>query len=373
MSKRRNGMFKKNTTQKHTLTHPTIADILTSLKDCVDPVDGSNLSENNRFSGVTLNKGIAQVCLLINPKDEALYQTLSADIQARLLKVPGISQVRFILTAHTSLNQPSPQHTAISRGQFALPNIKNIIAVGSGKGGVGKSTVSVNLAISLMKMGHNVGLLDADIYGPSIPTLLKCGGQPDLTEDKKMIPRSAHGLKTMSMGYLVDEDTPVIWRGPMIQSALQKFLIGVDWGNLDFLVIDLPPGTGDVQLTLIQKVPLSGAVIVSTPQDVALLDAKKALKMFQKVDVPILGMIENMSFFECPCCKTKTPIFSQHGVEQAAKENNINWLGAIPLELSIRESCDQGIPYSLQHHQGSDYFRDIATQLCTKFPPSSSS
>lgn len=371
MSQRRNGMFKKNTTQQNTVTHPTIADILNSLKDCVDPIDGSNLLEKNRFSGITLNKGIAQVCLLIKPDQEALYQTLSEDIKKRLLAIPGVTETRFVLTAHTPLDHPTPQHTAISRGQFSFPNIKNIIAVGSGKGGVGKSTVSVNLAISLLKMGYSVGLLDADIYGPSIPTLLDCKGQPDVTPDKKLIPLNAHGLKTMSMGYMVDDDTPVIWRGPMIQSALQKFLNGVDWGNLDFLIIDLPPGTGDVQLTLIQKAPLSGAVIVSTPQDVALIDAKKALKMFQKVDVPILGMIENMSFFECPCCKSRTPIFSQHGVEKEALSNGIDLLGHVPLELSIRESCDKGVPYSMTKTQDLDYFANIAKKLCAKLDPHS--
>jgi ATP-binding protein involved in chromosome partitioning len=366
MTQRRNGMFKKNTSDQLTKVHPTIADILSRLKDLSDPIDGSNLLDAKRFSGITINNGVAQICLTIDPSQAPSYFALEQTIKERTCAIPGIQNALVVLTAHQALDTPSTEHQALSRGQFHLPNIKNIIAIGSGKGGVGKSTVSVNLAIALQQMGLNVGLLDADIYGPSIPTMLGLKGHPAVDSENKMIPPEAYGLKTMSMGYLMNDETPVIWRGPMIQSALQKFLSAVAWGNLDVLVIDLPPGTGDVQLTLIQKVPLKGAIIVSTPQDVALLDAKKALLMFERVDVPILGMIENMSFFECPSCHTQTPIFHQGSVKDAASTLKAEYLGAIPIDIQIRISSDVGVPFATQTKNKAFYFDTIARRLREK-------
>lgn len=366
MTQRRNGMFKKNTSNQLTKVRPTIADILACLKDFSDPIDGSNLLDAKRFSGITINKGVAQICLTITPSQASSYSVLEQTIRARVCTIPGIFDALVVLTAHQALNTPSTEHQALSRGQFHLPHIKNIIAVGSGKGGVGKSTVSVNLAIALQKMGLKVGLLDADIYGPSIPMMLGLSGQPKVDDENKMIPLVAYGIKSMSMGYLMNDETPVIWRGPMIQSAIQKFMSVVAWGTLDVLVIDLPPGTGDVQLTLIQKVPLKGAVIVSTPQDVALLDAKKALLMFERVDVPILGMIENMSFFECPSCHAQTPIFHQGGVKDASSKFKAEYLGAIPIDVQIRLSSDAGIPFVTQTTNKTSHFETIATRLWEK-------
>lgn len=224
-----------------------------------------------------------------------------------------------------------------------LPSIANIIAVGSGKGGVGKSTTAVNLAIALQREGARVGLLDADIYGPSIPSMLGVKGQPD-TDGKKIVPKEAHGLKVMSIGFLVEEDTPMIWRGPMVTSALTQLLTDTLWGSLDYLVIDLPPGTGDIQLTLAQRIPTAGAVIVTTPQDIALLDARKALHMFRKVDVPVLGVVENMSTHICTSCGHEEAIFGQGGGVQMAQDFEIPLLGQLPLAIEIRASMDKGEP-----------------------------
>ena len=224
-----------------------------------------------------------------------------------------------------------------------LSSISNIIAVGSGKGGVGKSTTAVNLAIALQREGARVGLLDADIYGPSIPAMLGVKGQPS-TDGEKIIPKEAHGLKVMSIGFLVEEDTPMIWRGPMVTSALQQLLNDTLWGPLDYLIIDLPPGTGDIQLTLAQRIPTAGAVIVTTPQDIALLDARKALHMFRKVDVQVLGVVENMSTHICTACGHEEAIFGQGGGEQMAKDFEIPLLGQLPLAMEIRSSMDAGEP-----------------------------
>jgi len=229
-----------------------------------------------------------------------------------------------------------------------LDSIANIIAVGSGKGGVGKSTTAVNLALALQSEGARVGLLDADIYGPSIPAMLGVKGQPS-TDGEKIVPKQAHGLKVMSIGFLVEEDTPMIWRGPMVTSALQQLLNETLWGSLDYLIIDLPPGTGDIQLTLAQRIPTAGAVIVTTPQDIALLDARKSLHMFRKVGVPVLGVIENMSTHICTSCGHEEAIFGQGGGEQMAKDFEIPLLGQLPLAMEIRSALDEGKPTVTEH------------------------
>lgn len=226
-----------------------------------------------------------------------------------------------------------------------ISGVKDIIAVASGKGGVGKSTTAVNLAVSLAnKCQLRVGLLDADIYGPSIPTMMNLHGKPETNQDLKMIPKENYGVKCMSIGFLVEKDAPIVWRGPMVMKALQKLVKGVDWGNLDVLVLDMPPGTGDVQLTISQQLHLSGAVIVSTPQDIALMDARRGAQMFSKVGIPILGVVENMSCFKCPHCGEPSFIFGQGGARKTADEMCLNYLGDIPIEVKIRTCSDEGVP-----------------------------
>jgi ATP-binding protein involved in chromosome partitioning len=225
-----------------------------------------------------------------------------------------------------------------------VPGVRNVLAVASGKGGVGKSTVSANLAVALARTGAQVGLLDSDIYGPSVPTLLGLKGRKLSGEDGQILPAEAHGLKVVSIGFLLEEDSPVIWRGPMLMKALSQFLHGTKWGELDYLVIDLPPGTGDVQISLVQMTPVAGAVVVTTPQDLALIDVKKAVRMFEKVGVPILGVVENMSWFLCPHCGGRSEIFGHGGAKAACAEMGLRFLGEVPLQAELREASDAGEP-----------------------------
>lgn len=254
-----------------------------------------------------------------------------------------------------------------------IVGIKHMIAVASGKGGVGKSTTAVNLALGLQAIGLKVGILDADIYGPSQPRLLGLSGRPQVAGGNKLHPMEAYGLKAMSMGFLVDEGTPIIWRGPMVVSALTQMLRDVTWGELDALVIDMPPGTGDVQLTMAQQVPLSGAIIVSTPQDLALIDARKGLNMFRKVDVPVLGIIENMSFFVCPKCGERSDIFGHGGAKLEAEKLGIPFLGGVPLHMDIRLTSDEGQPIvaTSPHGPHAQIYRDIATRAWAELNASS--
>ncbi len=248
--------------------------------------------------------------------------------------------------------------------QAAIPGIKHIVAVASGKGGVGKSTTSVNLAATLRSLGFKVGLLDADIYGPSIPRLLDITERPRI-ENEKVIPIEKYGMKVMSMGFLMDEEAPVIWRGPMVVSALMQLTREVEWGELDFLILDMPPGTGDAQLTMAQQTPLSGAIIVSTPQDLALVDARKGLKMFKDVDVPILGIIENMSSFVCPHCGETSDIFGSGGAEADARRLGVMFLGKVPLHMSIRENSDAGKPLIVAEPDGphASFYKQLALKV----------
>ncbi|MBI1363136.1 MAG: iron-sulfur cluster carrier protein ApbC [Proteobacteria bacterium] len=248
----------------------------------------------------------------------------------------------------------------------SIPGVRHIIAVASGKGGVGKSTTAMNLAVALSVQGLKVGLLDADVYGPSVPRMMGLENAPPSSADGQTIdPAVAHGVKVMSMGFLVEEDTPMVWRGPMVQSALRQMLFQVKWSPLDVLVLDMPPGTGDTQLSIAQAVPLSGAVIVSTPQDIALLDARKGLNMFRKVNVPILGMVENMSVFICPNCGHEAHIFSHKGAEKAAEELQVPFLGAVPLDLQIREKTDSGKPLviSAPESKPAAIYREMAKKV----------
>lgn len=247
-----------------------------------------------------------------------------------------------------------------------LPGVKNIVAIASGKGGVGKSTVSVSLAVALARTGARVGLLDTDIYGPSIPIMMGITEKPEI-RGEKLIPIVKYGVSLMSIGFMIAEDTPLIWRGPMVMKAVEQLLTDVEWGNLDYLLMDLPPGTGDVQLTLAQKVPLTGVVIVTTPQDVALLDVVRGISMFRKLDVPILGVIENMSFFRCPHCGERSDIFSHGGGEAASKKLDVPFLGEVPIDLKIREGGDAGRPVLVDDSESpqSKVFMNLAEQLAS--------
>ncbi len=263
--------------------------------------------------------------------------------------------VTAVLTAHRSTNPQSQPKTqtnqeASSRqiNRDLAPNVKHIVAVASGKGGVGKSTTAINLAISFASIGLSVGILDADIYGPSLPRMMGINEKPTSIDGKILQPIEKFNIKCMSIGFLVPEDSPTIWRGPMVMSALEQMLRDVNWGSLDIMVVDMPPGTGDAQLTMSQRVPLAGAVIVSTPQDIALLDARKGLNMFRKVDVPVLGIIENMSMFICPKCGETSNIFGHGGAKQEANELAVDFLGEIPLHMDIRETSDAGMPVTLK-------------------------
>lgn len=254
---------------------------------------------------------------------------------------------------------------AVQRGLRVLPNVRNIIAVASGKGGVGKSTTAVNLALALSAQGASVGLLDADIYGPSVPLMLGLSGKPKSLDGKTMEPLVGHGLQANSIGFLIDEDAPAIWRGPMVTQALTQLLTQTNWNDLDYLIVDMPPGTGDIALTMAQKVPLTGAVIVTTPQDLALADARKGLRMFQKVDVPVLGVVENMSVHVCSNCGHAEPIFGQDGGRHMAAEFGLPWLGALPLQMAIRTQTDSGNPTVVADPQGEAALRyhDIAREV----------
>ncbi|MGC1887996.1 MAG: Mrp/NBP35 family ATP-binding protein, partial [Stellaceae bacterium] len=259
-----------------------------------------------------------------------------------------------------------PAGVRTARG--AVPGVGAIIAVASGKGGVGKSTVAANLALGLRANGLRVGVLDADIYGPSMPRMLGISGRPRSRDGKTLIPMENYGLKCMSMGFLVPEDTPMIWRGPMVMSALQQMLREVEWGELDIMVVDMPPGTGDAQLTMAQQVPLAGAVIVSTPQDIALLDARKGLNMFKQVEVPVLGIVENMSYFLCPHCGGRSEIFSHGGARQEAERLGTEFLGEVPLDLKIRETSDGGTPITIADPDNPHafVFRRMAVRIWEK-------
>ena len=295
-----------------------------------DNISGLRVDEQENISFV----------IEIDPAQGAEIESLRQKAESAVKNLGINGDVRAILTAKKGTSGPKSKPALI---EDLAPNIKHIIAIASGKGGVGKSTVAVNLAITLARLGYKTGLMDADIYGPSIPTMLGVRGKPDIT-DEKLIPHEEHGIKLISMGFLVEEEKPMIWRGPMIQTALRQFLVDVNWGELDYLIVDMPPGTGDAQLTMAQKVPLAGAVIVSTPQDVALIDARKGLNMFRQVGVPVLGIIENMSVYTCPSCGHEEHIFGHGGAQKEAKKMACNFLGALPLELDIRIAGDTGKP-----------------------------
>jgi len=314
-------------------------DVLKALSRVRDPESGKSVVEAGLVQGLVLRDGNAGFAIEVAEARGRAAEPLRLACEEAVRAVPGVLSVTAVLTAHHDTAAPREQR----REPAGIPGVKAVIAVASGKGGVGKSTVAVNLALALAKLGWKTGLLDADIYGPSVPRLLGIAEKPE-TDGHKLTPMSKFGIKAMSIGFLVGEDTPMIWRGPMVQSALTQMMNDVDWAPLDVLVVDMPPGTGDAQLTMAQRVPLKGAVIVSTPQDIALIDARKGLAMFQKTKVPVLGIVENMSVFVCPHCGEATHIFGRDGARDTAARMGVTFLGAIPLVPAIRETSDAGTP-----------------------------
>jgi ATP-binding protein involved in chromosome partitioning len=304
--------------------------------------------------------GLVQVALAIKREDAAELEPVRARIEAKLAGLKGVRSAAVVFTAHREAAPPP----AATPAAPVLPGVKSVIAVASGKGGVGKSTVAVNLAVALGQMGFSVGLLDADVFGPSLPRMLGLSRKPEV-HDGKMIPLPAWGIVCMSIGFLVDETTAMVWRGPMVMGALNQLLAQVAWGVLDVLVIDMPPGTGDAQLTLAQKANLAGAVIVSTPQDIALIDARRGVKMFEQVRVPVLGVVENMSYFHCPACAARTEIFGHGGARAEAEKMGVPFLGEVPLLVAIRETGDAGAPItaSAPESEAAGAFRAIAARL----------
>jgi ATP-binding protein involved in chromosome partitioning len=348
------------------ITEKNIRDVLGQV---IDPAFGKDIVALGQVSGIVVQSGRAGVqvtfVMEVDPARGPQLEDLRQQAEQAVRKIQGVTQVSAVLTAHRKA--PAAATPQRPSRQISLPGIKFIIAVASGKGGVGKSTTAVNLALALAAQKLRVGLLDADIYGPSIPRMLGITQKPENSGDK-LLPVVALGLKVMSIGFMVAEDSPMIWRGPMVQGALVQMLRDVAWGDLDVLVIDMPPGTGDAQLTLAQQVPLAGAVIVSTPQDIALIDARKGLNMFRRVDVPVLGIIENMSYFVCPHCQNRSEIFSHGGARAEAARMECAFLGEIPLELAIRQSMDAGQPIVAAQPENThaQIYRDIAAQIWSK-------
>jgi len=360
--------------------------ILDALGKVRDPERGGDIVSLNMVSGMVIRDGNVGFAIEVEPERGPRLEPLRKAAEAAVEALPGVLSVTAVLTAearapqratphaHAHTHGPGPgapgQGTPAAQAQRrgAVPGVGAIIAVASGKGGVGKSTVAANLALAFKANGLKVGVLDADIYGPSMPRMLGISGKPTSADGKTLHPMENYGLKCMSMGFLVPEDTAMIWRGPMVMSALNQMLRDVAWAPLDIMVVDLPPGTGDAQLTMAQQVPLAGAIIVSTPQDIALIDARRGLSMFQKVDVPVLGIIENMSYFLCPHCGERSDIFSHGGARREAERLGCEFLGEVPLDLQIRETSDEGRPITVSDPNSphAQLFREIATRVWDK-------
>ena len=331
---------------------PNIKDIITDkLKSVNIDINGksTNIIDAKIVEDIVIANKQVFLSIKADKRDIEKYDQIKTDAHNIITSIEGVEKVSISLTAHSSPS-PAPHDSSKPQDEFL---VKDVIAIASGKGGVGKSTTTINLAIAVSKLGFSVGILDADIYGPSVPKLVGVKKKPALSKNGKLEPISVHGISVMSIGFLVDEETPMIWRGPMVISAVNQLIKDVDWGDLDFLFIDMPPGTGDVQLTMAQRIAMSGAIIVSTPQDLALIDAKKGLVMFEKVNVPILGIIENMSSFICPHCNEETHIFGKKGAEKEARSQKVDFLGAVPLMSEIREASDLGEPFVIAEPESS--------------------
>jgi ATP-binding protein involved in chromosome partitioning len=340
---------------------PSEQDVLTALQSVPGPDGKTALPQSGALAGLSIKDGRVYLSIAIDPSQSAALEPMRAAAEAAVKKLAGVANALVSLTAEKK--PPPPPKAAPPRG-IAIPGISHIIAVASGKGGVGKSTTSVNLALGLLAQGWRVGILDADIYGPSLPRLLGLKGKPE-SDGRSLKPLTAYGLKAMSIGFLVSEEEAMIWRGPMVVSAIQQLLRDVTWGELDCLVVDMPPGTGDAQLSLAQNVPLAGAVIVSTPQDLALIDARRGIAMFRKVDVPVLGIVENMSYFLCPHCGGRSDIFAHGGARAEAAKFDVPFLGEVPLDIAIREQSDSGHPVAAADGGGvyAKIYRNIAAQV----------
>jgi ATP-binding protein involved in chromosome partitioning len=341
---------------------------LTAVKD---PASGRDVMAAGMVQGLVVRDGMVHFALQVAREAAASMEPVRAAAEAAARAVPGVISATAVLTAHRAEAAPAARPAGprgpAGPGPMLLSDVRAIIAVASGKGGVGKSTTAVNLAVALAADGLKVGLLDADIYGPSLPQMLGTRERPR-SEGQRITPLSRWGLKAMSIGFLVDEETPMIWRGPMVMGALEQMMGQVAWGPLDVMIVDMPPGTGDAQLTMSQRVPLAGAVIVSTPQDVALLDARRGVRMFEKVNVPVLGLIENMSFFCCPNCNHRSDIFSHGGAKREAERLGVEFLGELPLKLEIRELADAGTPIVMARPDSDEAqtYRRIARRVWEK-------
>jgi ATP-binding protein involved in chromosome partitioning len=339
----------------------TDQDVLAALSELIDPVTQRNYVESRAVKNVKVEGDRVSLDVALGYPARGVVEKVRSQVAERLKQLPGV--------AHASVNVHSKivSH-AVQRGVKLVPGIKNIIAVASGKGGVGKSTTAANLALALAAEGATVGMLDADIYGPSQPLMLGITGRPTSRDGKTMEPLEGHGIQAMSVGFLIEADTPMVWRGPMVTQALEQLLSETQWKDLDYLVVDLPPGTGDIQLTLAQKVPVTGAVIVTTPQDIALIDARKGLKMFEKVGIPILGIVENMSTHICSNCGHAEEIFGAGGGAKMCKDFNVEFLGALPLTMAIREQADSGKPTVVADPDGqvAAIYKDIARKIAVQ-------
>jgi ATP-binding protein involved in chromosome partitioning len=359
---------------------PTKQQVLDSLARIAGP-DGTPLTDSGKLSDVMVSDGKVFFSITVDAAAVQAWEGVRDRAEAAARAVPGVQSALVALTAERKGGQPGAGAAASAgaaraaapaqpagRGApspIGVPGVEAIIAVASGKGGVGKSTTAVNLALGLRDLGLKVGILDADIYGPSLPKLLAIKERPQTLGGTRLKPITRYGLTVMSIGFLIDEETPMIWRGPMVISALTQMLREVEWGALDVMVVDMPPGTGDAQLTMAQQVPLKGAVIVSTPQDLALIDARRGIAMFRRVNVPVLGIIENMSYFLCPQCGTRSDIFSHGGARHEAERLGVPFLGEVPLHMDIREKSDAGLPVVATAPDGplAAVYRDIAAKV----------
>ena len=352
--------------------------VLDALKRVADTDKGRDVVSLGMISGLVIKDGNVGFALEVDPADGERKDPLRKACEQAVEALPGALSVTVVLTAHREAKEaspppaptasPPPATTAPATDKPLVPGVRSIIAIASGKGGVGKSTTAVNLALAMAADGRKVGVLDSDIYGPSMPRMLGISGRPSSPDGKMLKPMENYGVKCMSMGFLVDEDTAMIWRGPMVMSAIEQMLRDVEWGELDVLVVDMPPGTGDAQLTLAQKVPLTGAVIVSTPQDIALLDARRGLNMFRKVDVPVFGIVENMSYYICTECGHRAEIFSHGGARRIAEQLGMEFLGEVPLDIEIRETSDSGQPIvvSRPESEQAQTYRRIAARVAAR-------
>ncbi len=339
--------------------------VVTALKGVDSGTGGIDVVARGWVKDILLKEGRVTFALEVPAQLGPKLEPVRAAAEKTVHALPGVLSVTAVLTAQAQKEKPVPKG---GRERIELPGVKYIVAVASGKGGVGKSTTAANLAVAFARQGRKVAMFDADIFGPSQPRMLGLAGQKPGSDGKRVFPLENHGVKVMSIGFMIAEDDPIVWRGPMVMGALEQMLRDVEWGELDVMVVDMPPGTGDAQLTMSQRVPLAGAVIVSTPQDIALLDARKGLNMFRKVEVPILGLIENMSYYVCPKCGNRDDIFDHGGAHRTADELGADFLGEVPLDLKIRITSDGGTPITVSEPDGphAQVYMSIAQRVWEK-------